>query len=119
MILLIEVSFRVFGHGVSRFLLSGRLSHVPSPLVRQEELQMIRKMIALIPVCAMAVACGGEATPEPAVPEGAAATEEAPAEGEAAPAEEATEAPAEATEAPAADAPAEGAAPAEGEAAPQ
>lgn len=53
---------------------------------------MIRKIVALIPVCALAVACGGEATPEAEAPEGgdsAAAEEEAmPAEEEAAPAEE-------------------------------
>jgi hypothetical protein len=72
--------------------------------VRQEEtLKMsIRMLIALIPVSALVVACGGEAAPEAAAPEGAAAAEEAPA----APAEAAPEA-----------APAEGgeAAPAEGE----
>jgi hypothetical protein len=48
----------------------------------------IRSLIALVPVCALAVACGGEATPEPATPDAAAAAGEAkpdaaaPAEGE-------------------------------------
>ena len=60
----------------------------------------IRSLIALVPVCALAVACGGEATPEPATPDAAAAAPEetpAPAAEEAAPAEAAPEAaPAEA-----------------------
>jgi hypothetical protein len=60
----------------------------------------IRSLIALVPVCALAVACGGEATPEPATPDAAAAAGEAkPAD---APAEEA--APAADAAAPAADA---------------
>ena len=37
----------------------------------------IRSLIALVPVCALAVACGGEATPEPATPDAAAAAPEA------------------------------------------
>jgi hypothetical protein len=40
----------------------------------------IRSLIALIPVCAFAVACGGEATPEPATPDAAAAPEAKPAD---------------------------------------
>jgi len=44
----------------------------------------IRSLIALVPVCALAVAsaaCGGEATPEPATPDAAAAGgEEKPAD---------------------------------------
>jgi hypothetical protein len=64
----------------------------------------IRSLIALVPVCALAVACGGEATPEPATPDAAAAApEEKPADA-AAPADGA--------------APAEGAAPAAEGAAP-
>ncbi|HWA70889.1 MAG TPA: hypothetical protein VG937_01070 [Polyangiaceae bacterium] len=43
----------------------------------------IRKIAALIPVCALMAACGGEATPEAKAPE-AAATEAKPAEGDAA-----------------------------------
>jgi|GEM_PF-775531 len=46
----------------------------------------IRKFAALLPVCALFVACGGDATPEAKSPEGAAAEEAKPAEGEAAPA---------------------------------
>ena len=46
----------------------------------------IRSLIALVPVCALAVACGGEATPEPATPDAAAAGEAKPADA-AAPAE--------------------------------
>ena len=46
----------------------------------------IRSLIALVPVCALAVACGGEATPEPATPDSAAAGEAKPADA-AAPAE--------------------------------
>jgi hypothetical protein len=66
----------------------------------------IRSLIALVPVCALAVACGGEATPEPATPDAAAAAPEAkPAD--AAPAADAPAAPAaDAPAAPAADAPA-------------
>lgn len=75
----------------------------------------IRKMIALIPVCALAMACGGEQTPEAQSPEGAAAAEETkPAETgpEAAPTE-GTSTPTEGTSAPAeGTAPADGAAPA-------
>lgn len=67
---------------------------------------MIRKIIALVPVCVLAVACGGEQTPEPATPD-AAATEEMPAEGEAAPAEVPAEAPAEVPAEAPAEAPAE------------
>jgi hypothetical protein len=50
---------------------------------------IIRKVLALIPVAALAMACGGE-TPEAEAPEGAAAEEEMPAEegGEEAAAEE-------------------------------
>lgn len=40
----------------------------------------IRSLIALVPVCALAVACGGEATPEPATPDAAAAGEAKPAD---------------------------------------
>lgn len=53
----------------------------------------IRSLIAVVPVCAFAVlsvACGGEATPEPATPDAAAAAPETP--------------PAPAADAPAADA---------------
>jgi hypothetical protein len=59
----------------------------------------IRSLIALVPVCALAVACGGEATPEPATPDSAAAPEakpEAPAD-----AADAAAAPADAAAAPA------------------
>jgi hypothetical protein len=49
----------------------------------------ISKLFALVPVCVLAVACGGGATPEAAAPEGAAAAEQKPAEGEAKPADEA------------------------------
>jgi hypothetical protein len=64
----------------------------------------IRSLIAVVPVCAFAVlsvACGGEATPEPATPDAAAAAPEtapAPAEGAdaAAPAADAAAAPADA-----------------------
>ena len=58
----------------------------------------MRKFAALIPVCALFAACGGDATPEAKAPEGgAAAAEEAkPAEGaEAKPAEGAEAKPAE------------------------
>lgn len=71
----------------------------------------IRKIAALIPVCALFAACGGEATPEAQAPE-AAATEAKPAEGDAAaaPAEgDAAAAPAEGDAAkPEGDKPAEG-----------
>jgi ubiquinol-cytochrome c reductase cytochrome c1 subunit len=40
----------------------------------------IRSLIALVPVCALAVACGGSATPEPATPDAAAAGEAKPAD---------------------------------------
>jgi hypothetical protein len=42
----------------------------------------IRMLVALVPVAALAVACGGEAVPEPQTPEAgqAATTEEKPAE---------------------------------------
>ena len=68
----------------------------------------IRSLIALVPVCALAigsVACGGEATPEPATPDAAAAGgEEKPADA-AAPAGDAAAAPAgDAAAAPAGDA---------------
>jgi small subunit ribosomal protein S2 len=64
----------------------------------------IRSLIALVPVCALAVACGGEATPEPATPDAAAAGEEKPADA-AAPAADAEAAPAgDAAAAPAGDA---------------
>jgi hypothetical protein len=46
----------------------------------------IRSLIALGSLCALSVACGGEATPEPATPDAAAATEAAPADAAAAPA---------------------------------
>lgn len=57
----------------------------------------IRSLIALVPVCALAAfsaACGGEATPEPATPDAAAAAPEtapeaAPAADAAAPAADA------------------------------
>jgi len=61
----------------------------------------ISKLFALVPVCVLAVACGGGATPEAAAPEGAAAAEAKPADG-AKPADDAKPA-----DAPAADAPAE------------
>ena len=41
----------------------------------------ISKLFALVPVCVMAVACGGGATPDAAAPEGAAAAEQKPADG--------------------------------------
>lgn len=44
----------------------------------------MRKIAALIPVCALFAACGGEATPEAKSPDSAAATESKPAEGDAA-----------------------------------
>jgi biopolymer transport protein ExbB len=62
----------------------------------------IRSLIAVVPVCAFAVlsvACGGEATPEPATPDAAAAAPEtppAPAADAAAPAADAAAAPADA-----------------------
>lgn len=62
----------------------------------------IRSLIALVPVCALAAfsaACGGEATPEPATPDAAAAAPETPP----APAADAA-APADAAAAPAGDA---------------
>ena len=59
----------------------------------------ISKLFALVPVCVLAVACGGGATPEAAAPEGAAATEAKPAEGEAK-AEEKAAAPTDAPAAP-------------------
>jgi len=68
----------------------------------------IRSLIALVPVCALAVACGGEATPEPATPDAAAAGEAKPADA-AAPAEGDAAKPAEGDAAK----PADGAAPAE------
>jgi len=82
-------------------LLSSRASghHVPahSGVGRQEESEhlSISKLFALVPVCVLAVACGGGATPEAAAPEGAAAAEQKPAE-----------AAAPAADAPAAEAPA-------------
>lgn len=72
----------------------------------------IRKIVALIPVAALAVACGGgEATPEAKAPDEAAA----PAADEAAPAADAPAAEGDAAAAPAdgAAAPAEGEKPAE------
>jgi hypothetical protein len=77
--------------------------------VRQEDNNMsIRKIVALIPVAALAVACGGgEATPEAKAPDEAAA----PAAEEAAPAADAPAAEGDAAAAP------EGEKPAEGEAA--
>jgi hypothetical protein len=63
----------------------------------------IRSLIALVPVCALAVACGGEATPEPATPADAAAAGEAKPADAAAPAEGDAAKPADAA-APAADA---------------
>ena len=61
----------------------------------------ISKLFALVPVCVLAVACGGGATPEAAAPEGAAAAEQKPAEGEkAAEGAEKTDAPADAPAAP-------------------
>jgi hypothetical protein len=67
----------------------------------------IRSLIALVPVCALAVACGGEATPEPATPDAAAAGEAKPADAAApadgaAPAGDAAAAPAGDAAAPAA-----------------
>ncbi len=62
----------------------------------------IRSLI-VVPVCALAIglgACGGEATPEPATPDAAAAGEEKPADA-AAPAGDAAAAPADAAAAPA------------------
>ena len=44
----------------------------------------ISKLFALVPVCVLAVACGGGATPEAAAPEGATGAEQKPAEGDAA-----------------------------------
>jgi hypothetical protein len=41
----------------------------------------MRKIAALIPVCALFAACGGEATPEAKSPDSAAATESKPADG--------------------------------------
>ena len=43
----------------------------------------ISKLFALVPVCVLAAACGGGATPEAAAPEGAAAAEQKPAGDEA------------------------------------
>ena len=39
----------------------------------------ISKLFALVPVCVLAVACGGGGTPDAAAPEGAAAAEQKPA----------------------------------------
>jgi hypothetical protein len=94
---------------VSRFLVVERLVttfQAHSGVGRQEESEImsISKLFALVPVCVLAVACGGGATPEAASPEGAAATEAKPAEGEAKTDEAKTDAPA--ADAPAADAPA-------------
>jgi hypothetical protein len=47
----------------------------------------ISKLFALVPVCVLAVACGGNATPEAAAPEGAAAAEQKPADADAKPAD--------------------------------
>src|SRR5450432_3480835 len=73
-----------FGFPVSRFLLLGRLVHVPSPLrcgsAGGVSNMSISKLFALVPVCVMAVACGGGATPDAAAPEGAAAAEQKPAD---------------------------------------
>jgi hypothetical protein len=69
----------------------------------------ITKFVALIPVCALAFACGGEAVPEAESPTGA-AEEAKPADAAPADAAPADAAPADA--APADAAPAEGAAPA-------
>jgi hypothetical protein len=94
---------------VSRFLVVERLVttfQAHSGVGRQEESEImsISKLFALVPVCALAVACGGGATPEAAAPEGAAATETKPVEGDAKTDEAKTDAPA--ADAPAADAPA-------------
>ncbi len=61
----------------------------------------MRKIAALIPVCALLAACGGESTPEAKSPDSAAATETKPAEGTdaAAPAEGSEAAPAAGDEA--------------------
>jgi len=40
----------------------------------------ISKLFALVPMCVLAVACGGGATPDAAAPEGAAAAEQKPAD---------------------------------------
>jgi hypothetical protein len=71
----------------------------------------IAKFVALIPVCALAFACGGEQVPEAEVPEGAAAAEEAK------PADAPSDVPADDAAAPASDAPA-GDAPADAPATP-
>ena len=47
----------------------------------------ISKLFALVPVCVLAAACGGGATPEAAAPEGAAAAEQKPADADAKPAD--------------------------------
>jgi hypothetical protein len=67
----------------------------------------IRSLIALVPVCALAVACGGEATPEPATPDAAAAAPEAKPEAPADAAAPAADAAAPAADAAAPAAPAE------------
>jgi len=72
----------------------------------------IAKFVALIPVCALAMACGGESVPEAESPEGAAATEEskpvdAPADAAPADAAPADAAPADPAAPPADAAPAE------------
>ena len=61
----------------------------------------IRSLIALGSLAVLAAACGGEATPEPATPDAAAAAESKPAD---APADAADAAPAADAAAPAADA---------------
>jgi hypothetical protein len=62
---------------VSRFLVLPRLTHGPNVRVRKEEPTMsIRKFAALIPVCALMAACGGESTPDAKAPEGGAAAAE-------------------------------------------
>jgi len=65
----------------------------------------MRKFAALIPVCALFAACGGDATPEAKAPEGGAAAAEeakpAAAEGDAKPAEGGDAKPAEGGDKPA------------------
>jgi hypothetical protein len=96
---------------VSRFLVIERLVttfQAHSGVGRQEESEImsISKLFALVPVCALAVACGGGATPEAAAPEGATNTEAKPAEGEAKAAEGEAKTDEAKTDAPAAEAPA-------------
>lgn len=70
---------------MSRFLVLERLVTRSEPtqlwVGRRIHNMSISKWFALVPMCVLAAACGGGATPDAAAPEGAAAAEQKPADG--------------------------------------